>query len=131
MNHRFTPATTAETHGAGYRTEPLGTGYAAEPRISGYLTDPPSAATPSIGTPAIAPGAIGEDDGDGERLDLLGNQPAWQRDALAASARVRALLAALKPVVVQVLTFWDHVARSVRIGGRIVEVDPSGSYRLR
>lgn len=87
--------------------------------------------TPAIGTPAIAPGMLGEDDGDGLDPSLLGNQPAWQRDGLAVSARVRALLATLRPVVVQVLNFWDHVARSVRIGSRIVEIDPSGSYRVR
>jgi len=47
------------------------------------------------------------------------------------SARVRAILDGLRPVVVRVLSFWDHAVRAVRIAGRRLEVDPSGSYRLR
>jgi hypothetical protein len=47
------------------------------------------------------------------------------------SARVRAIVAALRPVVVHVLTFWDHVVRSISVGRRRIEVDPSGSYRMR
>jgi hypothetical protein len=56
--------------------------------------------------------------------------PAGPRDGLSISARTRAVVAALRPVVVRALSFWDHVARSVAIGSRRVEVDPSGSYRL-
>jgi hypothetical protein len=37
----------------------------------------------------------------------------------------------LRPLVVHVLSFWDHAVRAVRIAGRRLEVDPSGSYRLR
>ena len=59
------------------------------------------------------------------------DHPAWQRDILSVSARARAVVAALRPVVVRVLTFWDHVVRSVSVGVRRVEVDPSGCYRLR
>ena len=59
------------------------------------------------------------------------DHPAWQRDMLAVSARVRAALANMRPAVVRVLTFWDHVVRSVSVGGRRVEVDPSGCYRRR
>ena len=59
------------------------------------------------------------------------DHPAWQRDILSVSARARAVVAALRPVVVRVLTFWDHVVRSISVGGRRVEVDPSGCYRLR
>jgi hypothetical protein len=33
--------------------------------------------------------------------------------------------------MVHVMTFWDHVVRSITIGAHRVEVDPSGSYRLR
>lgn len=62
---------------------------------------------------------------------LPGGHPTWQRDVLAVSARVRAIVAALRPVAVRVLTFWDHVVRSISIGQRRVDVDPSGSYRLR
>ena len=59
------------------------------------------------------------------------DHPAWQRDILSVSARARAVVAALRPVVVRALTFWDHVVRSVTIGSRRVEVDPSGCYRVR
>ena len=59
-----------------------------------------------------------------------GTQPAWQRDVVSVSARVRAIVATLRPIVVHVLTFWDHAVRAVRIGAARLEVDPSGSYRL-
>jgi hypothetical protein len=59
------------------------------------------------------------------------DHPAWQRDVLAVSSRVRAVLAGLQPVVVRVLGFWDHLVRAVSIGDRYLEVDPSGCYRLR
>lgn len=59
------------------------------------------------------------------------DHPAWQRDVLSVSARARAVIAALRPVVVRALTFWDHVVRAVSVGARRIEVDPSGCYRLR
>jgi hypothetical protein len=59
------------------------------------------------------------------------DHPAWQRDILSVSARARAVVAALRPVVVRALSFWDHALRSISIGGRRVEVDPSGCYRLQ
>lgn len=61
----------------------------------------------------------------------LGGAPAWQRDVLSVSARVRAIVASLRPVIVRALSFWDHAVRSIRIGSRALEIDPSGSYRLR
>ena len=59
------------------------------------------------------------------------DHPAWQRDVVSISARARELLARLPRAVMRVLTFWDHVRRSVTITGRTLEIDPSGSYRLR
>jgi hypothetical protein len=59
------------------------------------------------------------------------DHPTWQRDVLAVSARVRATLAGLRPLAIRVLSFWDHVTRVISIGSRSVEIDPSGSYRLR
>ena len=56
--------------------------------------------------------------------------PAWARDAVAMSQRAREFVTRLKPVVIRVLTFWDHRARSAVIGGRRMNIDPSGSYRL-
>jgi hypothetical protein len=91
---------------------------------SASAVDPPSL----IATPITAP--LGEVDVDAAP-PLPGGHPMWQRDVLAVSARVRAIIAALRPVAVRVLTFWDHVVRSISIGDRRVEVDPSGSYRLR
>jgi hypothetical protein len=68
-----------------------------------------------------------------ERADvpaLPRDLPAWARDAVAISARARDLVARLKPVVIRVLTFWDHRARTAVIGGRRMSIDPSGSYRV-
>jgi hypothetical protein len=59
------------------------------------------------------------------------DHPAWQRDILSVSARARAVVAALRPMAIRALTFWDHVVRSVSVGSRRIEVDPSGCYRLR
>jgi hypothetical protein len=64
------------------------------------------------------------------RPTLPADHPVWQRDVLAVSARVRTLLAALTPVAVRVLSFWDHSLRTLIVGGHRLEVDPSGSYRL-
>ena len=86
--------------------------------------------TLEVAAPSVAPQHVGA--GGAEMpATLPRDHPAWQRDVLAVSSRVRAILAQLRPVAVRVLTFWDHVVRSVRIGGRSIEVDPSGCYRLR
>ncbi|MDQ6932384.1 MAG: hypothetical protein M3160_04315 [Candidatus Eremiobacteraeota bacterium] len=62
--------------------------------------------------------------------NLPRDHPSWMRDALAVSARARALIASLRPVIIRVLTFWDHHVRSITVGGRTLGVDASGSYRL-
>jgi len=59
------------------------------------------------------------------------DHPAWQRDIISISHRARALIAALRPITVRVLTFWDHHVREIAFGSRSLSVDPSGSYRLR
>jgi hypothetical protein len=79
---------------------------------------------------AVAAAHVGDVDTE-LHVTLPRDHPAWQRDILSVSARARAVIGALKPVVVRVLTFWDHVVRSVAIGARRVEVDPSGCYRVR
>jgi hypothetical protein len=79
----------------------------------------------------IASAALHDVAGDEIVARLPATTPAWQRDVVAVSARVRALLDTLRPIVVGVLTFWDHALRSVRIGAHRLEVDPSGSYRRR
>lgn len=79
---------------------------------------------------AVAPARVADVDAE-LHATLPRDHPAWQRDVLSVSARARAIIAALRPVVVRVLTFWDHVVRSVNVGARRVEVDPSGCYRVR
>jgi hypothetical protein len=71
--------------------------------------------------------AAAEADLETARLPL--DHPRWVRDAIAVSARARELVARLKPVVVAAMSLWDHRLRSIIVGGRRVEVDPSGSYR--
>lgn len=65
-----------------------------------------------------------------ETPPLPREHPRWVKDAAAISQRARQLLARLKPVVVRVLTFWDHHVRSTTIAGRELSIDVSGSYRL-
>ncbi len=50
--------------------------------------------------------------------------------AIAADGEIRELLARIKPVIVRVLTFWDHRVRSAFVGGNRLTIDPSGSYRV-
>ena len=57
------------------------------------------------------------------------DHPQWVKDALSVSNRAKELIARLKPVVIAVLTFWDHRIRSVLVGGSRISVDASGSYR--
>ncbi len=59
------------------------------------------------------------------------DHPAWIRDAVSISQRARVLLANLRPVAIRVMTMWDHAVRSLVIGGRRLDVDASGSYRMR
>jgi hypothetical protein len=87
-------------------------------------------ATLAIAALPVAPPPV-TDIGAEMPATLPRDHPAWQRDMLAVSTRVRALLAQLRPVAIRMLTFWDHAVRSAAIGGRCVEVDPSGCYRLR
>jgi hypothetical protein len=84
----------------------------------------------SIAAIAVAGAQIADDVADLPTA-LPRDHPAWSRDVLAVSARVRAIVAALRPAAVRVLSFWDHAVRSIAVGGRHVEVDPSGCYRVR
>jgi len=79
---------------------------------------------------AVTPAHVADVDPD-LHATLPRDHPRWQRDILSVSARARAMVAALRPVVVRTLTFWDHVVRSIAVGSRRVEVDPSGCYRVR
>jgi hypothetical protein len=75
---------------------------------------------------AIVP-AVGE--ADLETGFLPHDQPRWVKDAVAISQRAREIIAKLRPAAVRVLSFWDHRIRSIAVGGRLVRVDASGSYR--
>ena len=61
---------------------------------------------------------------------LPSDHPAWMQDTLSISQRARALIGKLKPVIVRVVTFWDHRVRSIAVGKERLCVDVSGSYRL-
>lgn len=65
-----------------------------------------------------------------ETPPLPREHPRWVKDALAVSQRARQLITRLKPVIIRVLTFWDHHVRGIAIGGRELTVDVSGSYRV-
>jgi hypothetical protein len=72
--------------------------------------------------------AVAEADLDAGQLPH--DHPHWVRDAVAVSRAARDLVARLRPIVVKVLTFWDHGVRCIAVGGRRVGVDASGSYRI-
>lgn len=87
----------------------------------------PAIYQPVAGSRAIFP-LLPED--ELETPPLPREHPKWVKDALAVSQRARTIVARLKPVAVRILTFWDHHVRGVSVGGRRLEVDVSGSYRL-
>lgn len=60
----------------------------------------------------------------------LGDQPIRQRDRITLSARARRLLERIKPIVVNVLTFWDHGVTRLVLDDCILTVDESGSYQV-
>jgi hypothetical protein len=84
-------------------------------------------ALPGAAADPLAP--VTSDEG-GDVPALPRDLPPWARDAVAMSQRAREIVARLRPVVIRVLTFWDHRARSAVVCGRRLSVDPSGCYRL-
>jgi hypothetical protein len=100
-------------------------------RVHPHLPPPIAAPTGMEAALAVPPGLPVALDPDVEVGNYLpADHPAWTKDALSLSQRARALLAQVKPVVLRVLTFWDHRLRSIVVGGRTLSVDASGSYRL-
>lgn len=63
--------------------------------------------------------------------ELPSDHPQWQRDVVSISSRARAVIAAVVPVVVRTLSYWDHRIKEVAFGARSLAVDPAGCYRLR
>jgi hypothetical protein len=88
--------------------------------------------SPAVYVPVGGAGAVLPllPDDELETPPLPREHPKWVRDAVAVSQRARQLIARLRPVVMRVLTFWDHHVRGMTISGREVSVDISGSYRL-
>jgi hypothetical protein len=84
---------------------------------------PEAQAHRSEAVPAVAEAEL-------ETALLPQDHPRWVKDAVAVSQRARDLIARLRPVVVHVLSFWDHRVRSIMVGERCVAVDPSGCYRV-
>ncbi|MBV8531160.1 MAG: hypothetical protein JO104_07565 [Candidatus Eremiobacteraeota bacterium] len=68
-------------------------------------------------------------DAELETALLPHDQPRWVKDAVAVSQRAREIITRLRPAAVHVLSFWDHRIRSIVIGDRRVQIDPSGCYR--
>jgi hypothetical protein len=96
--------------------------------------EPEEAATalgiPSSETRSSEPVVPAVAQADLETTGLPHDHPRWVRDAIAVSQRARELLAKLKPVVVAVVSLWDHRLRCIVVGDRRVRIDPSGSYRV-
>lgn len=69
-------------------------------------------------------------DAELETALLPRDHPRWVKDSIAVSQRAREIIAKLRPVVMRVLSFWDHRIRSIVVGDRSVSVDPSGCYRV-
>lgn len=64
-----------------------------------------------------------------ETPPLPHEHPQWLRDAASVSQRTRSLLSKVQPLLLRILSFWDHRVRSAFVGGRCVSIDASGSYR--
>jgi hypothetical protein len=90
-------------------------------------------AQPLVDAPLpLAVGNIGADpDATEIRARLPNDHPAWQVDTLSISSRTRAFLTTLRPVVVAVVSFWDHAVRTLSLGTGTLSVDLSGCYRFR
>ena len=71
------------------------------------------------------------EENDPYEVKLPKDLPAWRRDRRTISARARALLARIKPILIRVFTFWDHQVTLAHIDGRWVEIDATGSYLVR
>jgi len=89
---------------------------------------PPSLAA-ALGLAQSEPIVAAASEAEHDTALLPHDHPPWVKDALSVSQRARSLFATLRPVVMRVLTFWDHRIRSATIAGQRIGIDPSGSYR--
>lgn len=84
----------------------------------------------AFGTPPSEPIVAAVAEAELGTAPLPFDHPPWAKDATAVSQRAREIIARLRPVIIRVLCFWDHRIRSILVGHRRVQVDPSGSYRI-
>lgn len=92
----------------------------------GRVHGPQPHAVEVLAEQTVAP--VGESEAETSLLPR--DHPKWARDAVTLSQRAREIVARLRPVILKILTFWDHRVRSAWIGGSHVCIDPSGSYRI-
>ncbi|MHB8145860.1 MAG: hypothetical protein ACYDGM_01190 [Vulcanimicrobiaceae bacterium] len=94
------------------------------------IEDRPPSLAAALGLAQSEPIVTATNEAEHDTALLPHDHPPWVKDALSVSQRARALFATLRPVLMQVLTFWDHRIRSTTIAGQRISIDPSGSYRL-
>ena len=80
---------------------------------------------------ALHPAAVALDPDATPDTRLPADHPQWQRDVVSISARARAIIATIVPVVVRTYSFWDHRIRELSLGTRMLSIDPAGCYRMR
>jgi hypothetical protein len=91
----------------------------------------PELAQAVAGDPVCVPPVdAAEETDDAFTQTLPRDHPAWIADACSISARARALLAQIRPLVVRVLSFWDQRVRHVDLAEGRLYIDQSGCYRL-
>ncbi|MBV8638373.1 MAG: hypothetical protein JO322_09825 [Candidatus Eremiobacteraeota bacterium] len=100
------------------------------PRVDSDARREPSSSIRDRQTVETQPIVPAVPDVDLDTALLPRDHPQWVKDTLSVSNKARELLARLKPVVIKILTFWDHRVRSVLVGNSRVSIDPSGSYRI-
>jgi len=94
--------------------------------------DAQSQAATALALPASLPPAppLADSDDRWGGHALPSDHPAWMKDVVSISQRARSLFATLRPVVMRVVSFWEHRVRSIVVGERRVTVDTSGCYRI-
>jgi hypothetical protein len=100
-----------------------------DPRESGGLPIAPGVPSSELAPAGQVSLVVSDPDVD-RGNHLPGDHPPWAKDVLSLSTRFRGLIAQIKPVMIRVLSFWDHRLRSIIVGGRRLGVDASGCYRM-
>ncbi len=100
-------------------------------RVEGDERREPQSLLRALGLERAEPIVPAAAETDADTSFLPSDHPPWVKDALTVSTKARELLARLRPVVVTILSFWDHGIRSLSIGSARISIDPSGSYRMQ